>query len=664
MEDDRRRLAWALWDSNSPVRTGVLLCLVAMVCYLAARLGGALIITVPQTLWPLWPGCAVLVAILLLNPRRLWPLLITAGLTGFVLYDVEAGVPILSIGGLILSDILEILVASWGVSYVLNGVHRLNSLNALLKYAFLTVILASLVAASIGCYSLAGDRWISWRISLLSEGLAFLTLTPTILGWFDQRQKWRRASLTFYLEAAVLATALISLCHFMFVARETVPLPALLYSLVPFLLWASLRFGLTGASTAASIVALMSIWGAVHGRGPFTESDPINEVFALQLFLFFAGAPFLVLAVLVEERKNVEEAMRESGERLRLAAQAGRMMAYEWDASTVMPMRLTSGHVLAKDERTLSACEHLFANCHPDDRKRLTAAVANLNPENPCLEVSCRTLRGDGSLIWVEGNGRAYFDERGRLLRLIGMVADVTARKEVEQECSELSGRLIHAQEQERTRIARELHDGLGQRAALLQVKLERLKQEETELSLNAGQELQNIIELAEEFSSELHNMSRQLHPTRLDTLGLAAALEGLCREFTAQHNLRVKFVHERAQGPVPKDISLCLFRITQEALMNVVRHSGASQAAVELTHSGDQINLNITDDGVGFDPAFVAVDKGLGLISMRERLRLVGGQLSIDSKVSHGTRIQVRIPLCSVAEPEPIEVKKRRATA
>src|SRR5690348_345796 len=240
------------------------------------------------------------------------------------------------------------------VSYVLNGVHRLNSLNALLKYAFLTVILASLVAASIGCYSLAGDRWISWRISLLSEGLAFLTLTPTILGWFDQRQKWRRASLAFYLEAAVLAAALIFLCHFMFVARETVPLPALLYSLVPFLLWASLRFGLTGASTAASIVALMSIWGAVHGRGPFTESDPINEVFALQLFLFFAAAPFLVLAVLVEERKNVEEAMRESGERLRLAAQAGKMMAYEWDASTVMPMRSTSGHVLAKDEPTRS----------------------------------------------------------------------------------------------------------------------------------------------------------------------------------------------------------------------------------------------------------------------------------------------------------------------
>ena len=663
METDRSHSAWALRSSNSPLRTGVLLCVVATVCYLAAKLGGVLIITVPQTLWPLWPGCAVLVAILLLNPRTLWPLLITAGLTGFVVYDVEAGVPILSIAWLILSDILEILVASWGVSYVLNGRPRLSSLNALVKYVFLTVILASLVAASVGCFSMAGDRWISWRISLLSEGLAFLTLTPAILGWLSQSQTRRRASPAHYLEAVVLAALLIFLCHFVFVAREASPLPGL-YSLVPFLLWSSLRFGLTGASTAASIVGLMSIWGAVHGRGPFTESDPINEVFALQLFLFFAAAPFLVLAVLVEERKNAEEAMRESRERLRLAAQAGRMIAYEWHATTDVMVRSPSVHVLAKDEPTHTSGQQILANCHPDDRERLTAAAAKLSPDNPCLEVRYRTIRPDGNLTWVEGNGRAYFDERGRMLRIIGMVADVTARKEAEQERSELSGRLIHAQEQERARIARELHDDLGQRTALLQIKLERLKQERTELSLGARQELQSILDLAEEFSSELHNLSHQLHPTRLDTLGLAAALEGLCREFSAQHHLRVQFVHQCAEGPVPKDVSLCLFRITQEALRNVVRHSGASQADVELIHCRDQIDLNISDAGAGFEPAFAARDKGLGLISMRERLRLVGGHLSIDSKASHGTRIQVRIPLTSIAEPDPAEAKKRGATA
>jgi len=381
---DPSRLPRGKWSPTSFLRTVILLGLVATVCYLAATLGGVLIITAPQTLWPLWPGCAVLVAILLLSPRRRWPILITVGLMGFVVYDLQAGVPVQSIGWLVLADMLEILVAAWGVSYFLDGQPRLNSLNALVKYAFCTVILASLVAASVGCYSLAGDRWTSWRISLLSEGLAFLTVTPTILGWFGQSRTRGRAPRALYLEATVLATALISLCYLMFVARETSAPPALLFSLVPFLLWSALRFRLPGASTSATIVALMSIWGAVHGRGPFTESDPVSRVFFLQLFLLFTAAPFLVLAVVAEERKSAEEAMRESWERFRLAAQAGKMFAYEWDASTDMMLR--SPETLERpgnDELTETSGRQMFANCHPDDRGRLAAAAAKLSPEKP-----------------------------------------------------------------------------------------------------------------------------------------------------------------------------------------------------------------------------------------------------------------------------------------
>jgi PAS domain S-box-containing protein len=899
---DPSRLPWGKWNPISSLRTVILLGLVATVCYLAAKLGGVLIITVPQTLWPLWPGCAVLVGILLLNPRRRWPILITVGLMGFVVYDLEAGVPVRSIAWLVLTDILEVLVAAWGVSYFLNGQPRLNGLNALVKYAFSTVILASLVAASVGCYSLAGDRWISWRISLLSEGLAFLTVTPTILGWFGQSQTRGRTARAFYLEAMVLATALISLCYLMFVARETSSPPALLYSLVPFLLWSALRFRLTGASTAATIVGLMSIWGAIHGRGPFTESDPVTRVLFLQLFLLFTAASFLVLGVLVEERKSAEEATREASERFRLAAQAGRMFAYEWDASTDVTVRSPESlQLLGKDEPTQTSGRQIFANCHPDDRERLTAAAAKLSPEKPHLEIIYRTIRPDGTVIWVEGNARAYFDQRGQMLRIIGMVADVTELKKteealhqreeelleaqrvsqvgswqwnpmtdevvwstelyriagrdphlpppvfdeqtplytpeswdrlkraiaealrtgapytldleivrpdgstrwitdrgevlrdgggrvarlrgtaqditerkraedelrtseekfrsvfkdagvgmvivsfegrflaaneafcdclgyteeellektvqsitfpedwprfsqklrealkqgtgfqrVEKRClhksgrivttessasliygssgepryfvgevlditqrklaeevlSGVSGRLIEAHEEERSWIARELHDDFNQRVALLATMLERVKQDLPAAEEAARRGVEEASQHITELGSDIQALSHRLHSSKLEYLGLAPAIAGFCKEFSDRQNVKIDFHSENIPDALPKEISLCLFRVVQEAVQNSLKHSGERRFDVSLKCAKSEIELNVHDSGVGFDPEKTISGHGLGLTSMKERLKLVDGQLSIDSQPHEGTTIHARVPL------------------
>jgi signal transduction histidine kinase len=142
------------------------------------------------------------------------------------------------------------------------------------------------------------------------------------------------------------------------------------------------------------------------------------------------------------------------------------------------------------------------------------------------------------------------------------------------------------------------------------------------------------------------------------------AALAGFCREFAVQHNLQVQYVHQDVSEQVPKDVSLCLFRILQEALRNVVKHSGAAEAKVELSYHGDGIELCISDSGSGFDPAFAKGDGGLGLISMRERLRLVGGHLSIESEVPHGTRIHVRIPVSGTAGQGTGDAKRYGAKA
>ena len=148
------------------------------------------------------------------------------------------------------------------------------------------------------------------------------------------------------------------------------------------------------------------------------------------------------------------------------------------------------------------------------------------------------------------------------------------------------------------------------------------------------------------ELSSSVHELSRQLHPSKLEQLGLAAAARSLCEELSRQHQIRIEFIQDEVPGSIPSDIALCLYRIVQEALQNVVKHSGAKEAGVELSAGPDAVCLRISDSGAGFEHPSARGGEGLGFVSMRERVRLVGGDLSVQSEPSRGTRIEVRVPL------------------
>ncbi len=585
-------------------------------------------------------------SVLVLVPRRIWPVLLTAGLAGFFLYDLQAHDPIRSILWLILSNAVEVLIAAFCLRNSFDGVPQLNSVKALAKYAFYAVFLAPFIGAFLGALSARSNYWTSWKMAFFSEALGFLTLLPAILGWAREISHWAQKPRTYYLEAIALLVALVFLGSLAFATPGRGSAPELLYSLVPLLLWSTLRFGSTGVSTSMIAIAFVSIWGAVHGRGPFTEPGQSVNVLSLQLFLVFLATPFLFLAALVEERRQVERELRESEERFRLAAQAGKMFAYEWDVTTDVLVRSEqSAQILGIDEATPTTGQQILAKVHPDDRERLAAAVSKLSPEKPILEISYRMVRPNGPVLWVGRSSRAHFDEQRRMLRIVGMMADITERKFAEEALSSLSSRLIKAQEQERSRIARELHDDLGQRMALLQIGLEQFEHETAGLSSQARQHLQNVVEIASELSSDLHNLSHQLLPVKLDLQGLVAAMGSLCGEVSKQHGIRIKFVHHDVPCQIREDVSLCLFRIVQEALRNVVRHSGAVEAEVSLSGNGDGIDLCISDSGTGFNAESVRGKGGLGLISMGERLRLVAGHFSIESESSLGTRIRARIP-------------------
>ena len=253
---------------------------------------------------------------------------------------------------------------------------------------------------------------------------------------------------------------------------------------------------------------------------------------------------------------------------------------------------------------------------------------------------------------------------------VLASIIDITERKRAEEvlresqrELRTLTARLLQAQETERRRIARELHDDLNQSLALIAVELDLLARDTTGPGAAHNGRVQELSARVKELSSAVHELSHRLHPAKLEQLGLVTSVRGLCNELGHVHGLGIEFAAEQVPSSIPDDTALCLYRIAQEALRNVIKHSGARHARVELRGSSDSISLRISDDGSGFEPDSAAGKEGLGLVSMRERLRLVGGEITVDSRPSGGARIDVRTPLFPSASSRGEETSHRHPT-
>jgi signal transduction histidine kinase len=241
-------------------------------------------------------------------------------------------------------------------------------------------------------------------------------------------------------------------------------------------------------------------------------------------------------------------------------------------------------------------------------------------------------------------------DPDGTFRGYIGSCIEITDRKSAEESLRELGGRLIATQEEERARIARELHDDVSQRIALIEISLEQFGQDTPGLSPEATKQLQEIVDAASDVSSDVHNLSHQLHPSKLDTLGLVATINSYCMELSGQHGLEVHFLHHNVPQQIPKDVTLCSYRIVQESLRNAVKHSGCEEVTVELSGNSTAIDVRISDSGKGFDVDSPKARTGLGLVSMKERLRPLGGELTIKSQLRNGTTIEAHIPFSKAA--------------
>ena len=287
---------------------------------------------------------------------------------------------------------------------------------------------------------------------------------------------------------------------------------------------------------------------------------------------------------------------------------------------------------------------------HEQDRARVELAYAAwLQGTRREYKEQYRVVLPDGTVRWLEDHGALLYDQNGRVNFATGIAKDITEQKENEETLRRLSARLITAQEGERARIARELHDHVNQTLALLSVELEQFGRVPSS-SPARRDAMQTMQQRLKSLSTDIHAMSHRLHPSKLKHLGLVPAIRALCRDMEVS-GLHVDFADRDIPRTLPEDVALTLYRIAQESLQNVRKHSGTDTVELELTGRAAVVTLLIRDRGKGFDPSLLECSDGLGLASMTERVGCVGGTLAIRSAPGAGTEIEARVPI----QPESV---------
>ncbi len=359
----------------------------------------------------------------------------------------------------------------------------------------------------------------------------------------------------------------------------------------------------------------------------------------------------------ITERKRIELAVRESEDRFRRLADA--LPVAVWMAEPDKLCSYFNRPWLDMTGRSLEIEKGFgwIVGVHPDDRERCVDTYVRAFDRREPFSMEFRIRRYDGEYRWLLDSGQPRYGADGTFQGYVGGCIDITERLEAEQGLHHLSRRLIVAQEEERRRIARELHDHLNQQLALLAIDLQQLVMTPP-ASGTLPTRLDELWRRTNEISSEVHGLSHRLHPSKLEALGLVATIRGHCRDIS-RHGIVAHFSEREAPTGIPADVSLCLFRIVEEALSNVVRHSQAPEAYVTLEEVDGEIILRVVDAGRGFEYASTPEQAGLGLVSMRERLRSVGGTLKIASAPGQGSLIEARVPRSpterSAFEPEMV---------
>jgi PAS domain S-box-containing protein len=512
------------------------------------------------------------------------------------------------------------------------------------------------VSASIGTTSIYATRlegysgvFTAWLIYWLGDATGALLVTPLVFtaGSIPGLQDLRRV-----IEFALLLTLVTAASFILFGGVVVFPneFRLLAFAIVPFVMWAAVMFGVGGTAIAVALTATIATLLTAFGFGPFAQQSAFVNAALLDVLFAVLAISGLALAAVICEREHAESERErliriqaDIEARLRLAviveSSADAMVSttlhgiiQSWNAAAKRIFGFTEDEAIGRPTTLLAPARLWQEDARFLERLRLGQTVDAFE--------TARVTK-DGRELAVSVAVSPIHDAHGVVVAAAMIIRDISEQKRTAATVTNLSRRLIHAQEQERSRIARELHDDIGQRLSLLAVNLEGLSNpDESPLPVDAYE----LHRMASEIAGDIQSLSHRLHSPRLSLLGLPAAMRHFCGEFSQQHKVAIDLECHDVPGPIPSDVSLCLFRILQEALHNAAKHSGAQQFEVKFWAAPPDLHLVVADRGRGFDVTSAKAGRGIGLASMEERIKLVGGELAVESRPDIGSTIRARV--------------------
>ena len=390
-----------------------------------------------------------------------------------------------------------------------------------------------------------------------------------------------------------------------------------------------------------------------------------HQSLIISIVVFVLLQTFFIAGLLRQrlKKQKIEASLLESEERCRSVAEAAPALIWMSDQmGRVTYLNRRSIEFTGANPGALLG-QGWIAYVHPDDLAGVMVTASQTLEKHEGSSKKYRLRRADGVYRWMLDVRAPRFSTTGTFTGFIGSAVDISDQQAAQDALEKLGGRLIDAQEQERRRIARELHDDICQRLAILTLEIEQSMKNAGGSDLQSNR-MQEVWQHCSEITGDVQALSHELHSSMLDHLGIVAATTNFCNEFSEQQRVIIRFTHVAVPPSLPRNISLCLFRVTQEALHNAVKHSGVRSYEVELRGTLTGLELEIRDAGKGLDLERVKRNGGLGLISMEERVHLVNGSFVIDSNLNGGTTIRATVPLIAQPDlrdpvPEAIEIEE-----
>lgn len=588
----------------------------------------------------LWPPNALLLAALLLSPRRTWPVLIAAALPAHVLAEMSADVPLSMVLCWFVSNVTEALIGAFVVHGVLHRVPQFDRFRDLTVFLLGAVLLGTLLSSFLdtGFVAIIGwrynDFWSVWRTRVLSNALAALTLVPLIVhlvqtgGRFSRQQGIRNL-----VEATVLLFGLWATCALVFLKAVSEPNDLiLLYTPLPFLIWAAMRLTVGGVSLCVASVAAFAITGVLQGHGPFTHGDPLTDAMALQVFLIIAATSLLLQCVSLSELRNARKIAVQRGERLQLALSAARMGIWDWDVGSHRLTWSKTAYDPAGQQRQwqISSMTRMLESIHPDDRVLVTAAFAAVSDGADELEVEFRWTDTDPP-GWVAAIGKVRQSAGGR--QMVGVHIDVSERKQQDHQMQaqreqlshlsrvavlgELSGALAHELSQPLTAI---LANAQAARRSLQDGDIDEVREIIDDIVTDNKRAAEVIRRLRALFSrGTSEGAPVDVNECVRDVIALSHS-DRVARNIVAEVHLAEGLPAVWADRIQLQQVLLNLMLNACDAMSDNGPDERYLRIGTRLTEEGD-VSIDVYDRGVGignvekiFEPFFTTKRHGLGL--------------------------------------------------